>query len=438
MMYFRSKLKFSSAALLTVAMLFIGHTVQAARQSPTWLDQVSIIVNDDIIPRSELEQRMRTARDNLRQRKITLPPTAVLKRQVTDVLILEQLQLQYAKKLGVEIADTQVDSAIDNMARQNKLSRSRFLARAKRDKVDIGALRRDLRRQLIVRELVNRVVNRQIQVSEHEIDNFLADRARQGVSQEFNLSHILVSVPPGAPASARRAAARQANVIREKIVAGASFESLAITHSKGPNALKGGALGWRKAGQLPNLFVNALRKKSKGSITPVLESPNGFHILRVNDSRGDGLKTLVKQTLVRHILLKPTAIQSLEQARATMVKLRRRIVAGEDFAVLAKKYSNDTASAGQGGNLGWISPGQLVGEVERTMNALKPGAISQPIQSRFGIHLVQVVERRSQDVGNQRQRMAVRQQIHARKADEKLQTWLQELRSQAYVEVLSD
>ena len=435
-MFSQPKLKFPSAALLAAAVLLIGHTVQAARQSPTWLDRVSIIVNDDIITQSELEERMRTARDNLRRRKITLPPNAILKRQVTDVLVLEQLQLQYAKKLGVEIADRQVDSAIDTMARQNNLSRSRFLAR--RDKVDIVALRRNLRRQLIVRELVNRVVNRQIQVSEHEIDNFLADRARQGVSQEFNLSHILVSVPPGAPASARRTAARKASVIRKKLIAGASFESLAIAHSKGPNALKGGALGWRKAGQLPSLFVNALRKKSKGSITQVLESPNGFHILRVNDSRGDGLKTLVKQTLVRHILLKPTAIQSLEQARATMVKLRLRIIAGEDFAVLAKKYSNDTASAGQGGKLGWISPGQLVGEIERTMNALKPGAISQLVQSRFGIHLVQVLERRTQDVGKKSQRMGVRQQIHARKADEKLQTWLQELRSQAYVEVLSN
>lgn len=437
-MFSRPKLKIPSAALLAVAVLLIGHTVQAARQSPTWLDRVSIIVNDDIITQSELEERMRTARDNLRRRKITLPPSAILKRQVTDVLVLQQLQLQYAKKLGVEIADRQVDSAIDAMARQNNLSRSRFLDQARRNKVDIVALRRNLRRQLIVRELVNRVVNRQIQVSEHEIDNFLADRTRQGVSQEFNLSHILVSVPPGAPASARRTAARKASVIRKKIIAGASFESLAIAHSKGPNALKGGALGWRKAGQLPKLFVNALRKKSKGSITQVLESPNGFHILRVNDSRGDGLKTLVKQTLVRHILLKPTAIQSLEQARATMVKLRLRIIAGEDFAVLAKKYSNDTASAGQGGKLGWISPGQLVGEVERAMNALKPGAISQLVQSRFGIHLVQVLERRNQDVGKKSQRMGVRQQIHARKADEKLQTWLQELRSQAYVEVLSN
>ncbi len=437
-MYFRLNLKFPSTAFLAVVVLLTGITVQAARQSPTWLDRVSIIVNDDIITQSELEQRMRTARDNLRRRKIALPTRAILKRQVTDVLILEQLQLQYAKKLGVEITDTQVESAIDNMARQSKLSRSKFLTRARRDKVDIGALRRDVRRQLIVQELVNRVVNRQIQVSEHEIDDFLADRARQGVSQEFDLSHILVSVPPGAPASVRRTAAKKANGIRKNIIAGASFESLAIAHSKGPNALKGGALGWRKAGQLPNLFVNALRNKPKGSITQVLESPNGFHILRVNDSRGDGLKTLVNQTLVRHILLKPTAIQSLEQARATMVKLRLRIVAGEDFAELAKKYSNDTASAGQGGKLGWISPGQLAGEIEKTINALKPGAMSQPVQSRLGIHLVQVLERRNQDVGKKSRRMGVRQQIHARKADEKLQTWLQELRSQAYVEILSN
>ncbi len=437
-MYLHPDLKHLWIALIAVSLLVAGQTVQAARQSQVWLDRVSIIVNDEITTQSELEQRMQAARNNLRQRKIKLPPEAVLKRQLIDALVLEQLQMQHAKRLGIEITDLQIDSAINNVARQNKLSRSEFLAKARRDKVDIGTLKSDIRRQLTIRELVNRVVNRQIQVSEHEIDSFLADSNRRGASQEFNLSHIIISVPPGAPASVRKAAAKKADDIRNKLASGASFENLAITYSKGPNALKGGALGWRKAGQLPDLFVDALNKKSKGSITPVLESPNGFHILRINDRRGGVTRAMIKQTRVRHILLKPSAVQSLKQARATLIKLRRRIVAGEDFAAVAKQYSNDTGSASQGGDLGWISPGQLVSEIERTMSTLKPGEISQPVQSRFGVHLVQVIERRSQDVSNKRARAGVRQQIHSRKAEEKLQTWLQELRSQAYVEVLSN
>lgn len=437
-MFFQSNQKRLLATLLASCLLLAGQTVQAARQSPVWLDRIAIVVNDDIITQSELEGRMQAARNNLRQQKIVLPPEAILKRQVTDALILEQLQLKYAKKIGIEITSAQIDTAINNVARKNKLSRSAFLARAKRDAIDIASLEYDFRRQLTIRELVNQVINRQIQVTEHEIDNFLTDRARQGLSQEFNLSHILISVAPGAPASTRRAAAKQANDVRKKIIAGTSFENLAIRHSKGPSALKGGALGWRKTGQLPDLFVNALKNKPKGTITAVLESPNGFHILRVNNSRGGASKTLIKQTRVRHILLKPTAIQSLKQARTTLVKLRRRIIAGEDFAVMAKKYSQDTGSAAQGGNLGWISPGQLVGEIEKAMNSLQPGKISQPVQSRFGVHLVQVIERRRQDVGKQRRRISVRQQIHARKAEEKLQEWLRELRSQAYVEVVSN
>lgn len=421
-----------------MSVLVAGQAAQAARQSQVWLDRISIIVNDEITTQSEVDQRMQAARKNLRQRNIKLPPEAILKRQVIDSLVLEQLQLQFAKKIGIQITDLQINSAINNVARQNKLSRSEFLAKTRRDKIDIATLKSDIRRQLTMRELVNRVINSQIRVSEHEIDSFLADSNRRGGSQEFNLSHIIIGVPPGAPASARKAAAKEAEDIHKKLAAGASFENMAITYSKGPNALKGGALGWRKAGQLPDLFVSALSKKSKGTITPVMESPNGFHILRINDRRGGVTRSIIKQTRVRHILLKPSTVQSLEQARATMNKLRKRIVAGEDFAAVAKQFSNDTASASQGGDLGWVSPGQLVSEFEKAMSTLKPDEVSQPVQTRFGVHLIQVIERRNKDVGKKRQRAGVQQQIHSRKADERLQTWLQELRSQAYVEVLSN
>jgi len=435
-MFTHSLIKNLSVVVATSLLFVATAPGSAAPRSPQWLDRVAIIINDDIITQSELKQRMQATRNNLRKQKIAMPPATALRYQVTDALILDQLQLQQAKKIGIDVTSAQIDATINDVARQSRMSRANFLAKIKRDKISVASLRSDLRRQLTIRQLINRVINSQIQVSEHEIDGFLADRTRQGVSAEFNLSHIVISVPPGASASSRKKAARLATGIRKKIIAGHNFENLAITHSKGPDALKGGALGWRKAGQLPDIFISALKNKSKGFVTNVLESPNGFHILRINSKRGGTTKTLVKQTHARHILLKPSAILSLKQARTTLIKLRQRILAGEDFAKIARKYSTDSGSASQGGDLGWTSPGQMVGEIEKAMNALKPGGLSQPVQSRFGIHLVQVLGRRSQDVGNQRQRMGVRQQIHARKADEKLREWLQELRSQAYIEIL--
>lgn len=438
-MFFNPHQKLLSTILLAASVLIINPVAQAARPSPEYLDRISIIVNNEITTRSELEKRVQTARTTLQQRKIKLPPEAVLKRQVTDALILEQLQLQQAKKMGLEITDAQINSAIDRIARRNKLTRSEFLARTRRDSnISLKELKLDIGRQLTMRELVNRVIGRQVQVSEHEIDNFLNDRNRRNADQAFNLSHIIISVPPGAPASARASAAKEAGEIRKKIVAGSSFENLAITYSKGPNALKGGALGWRQAGQLPDLFVGALIKLQKGSITPVLESPNGFHILRVNNRRGGLTSKKVRQARVRHILFKPNTKRTAQQTRSALLDLRKRIIAGEDFAALAKKHSQDTGSAAQGGDLGWISRGQLVSEVESAIGALQPGETSQPVQSRFGFHLVQVISRRSKDTGNKQERMAVRQQIHSRKAEEKLQTWLLELRSQAYVEILSN
>ena len=268
------------------------------------------------------------------------------------------------------------------------------------------------------------------------MENFLSEQYKRGANVKYDLSHILIAVGDSASSAERKQAAILANEIRQKLLAGESFEKLAITHSKGPNALKGGALGWREAGRLPDSFIKALNSVSVGEVTAVLEGTNGYHILRLNNKSGGTTGAVVKQTQVRHILLKPSEIQTIDQATKKLKHLRERILAGEKFEVLARAHSEDPGSGSQGGSLGWMSPGQLVGEFEKAMARLKPGEISQPVRTRFGVHLIQVTDRRSKDVGGERQRLTARQQIHARKAEEKLQSWLRELRDQAYVEII--
>ena len=364
-----------------------------------------------------------------------MPPDEVIRHQVIDGMILEQLQLDLAKKRGIEVSDSEIDAALQNVARQNGMSLSSFLAKVKKDGTSADRLRDDIRRQLTMQKLVDIEVNRQIQVSESEVDTFLGDENRRGKDVDYNLSHILIPVGESASSAERKKALQQATQVREKLLAGEPFEKLAVTYSKGPNALKGGALGWRESGRLPEVFVRALESIRPGEVTQVLESANGYHLLRLNAKRGGGASGIVTQTQVRHILLKPSANRDIAAATAELKRIRDRALAGEKFEDLARKYSEDS-SAKEGGNLGWMTPGQLVGEFEDAMNQLKPGEISQPVQTRFGVHLIQVVERRTKDIGDQQQRLNARQQIHQRKAEERMQQWLRELRDQAYVEII--
>jgi peptidyl-prolyl cis-trans isomerase SurA len=402
------------------------------------LDRIMVVVENSVIMQSEVEARMRSARRNLAQRNIALPPNEILERQVIEAMILEQLQVDTAKRRGIQVSEAEIDQIIEGVARQNGMSLPAFLKKVERDGVSQSQLREDFRRQLLMRQLVDQEINREIQVSESEVDNFLSEQGQRGAEQDFNLSHILIAVGESAPSEERKQAVELANQIREKLLAGESFEKMAITYSKGPNALKGGGLGWREAGRLPDVFVSALESIRPGEITPVLESANGYHLLRLNGKRGGQASGVVTQTNVRHILLKPSEVQSLDAATDKLNRLRERALAGEKFDVLARAHSEDAGSASQGGSLGWMSPGQLVAEFEKAMEQLKPGEISKPVQTRFGVHLIQVLDRRTQDLGNERQRLSAKQQIHARKAEERLQQWQRELRDQAYVEIIPD
>jgi len=401
------------------------------------LDRIMVVVENSAIMQSEVEARMKLARKNLAQRNIALPPSEILERQVIEAMVMEQLQVDNAKRRGIQVSEAELNQAMAGIAQQNGMSASAFLAKLKKDGISQERFREDIRRQILIRQLVDREINREIQVSESEVDNFLAEQGQRGAAQDFNLSHILIAVGASASSEARKQAAALANEIRQKLLAGEPFEQMAIAYSKGPNALKGGGLGWREAGRLPDVFVQALETTRPGEITPVLESANGYHLLRLNGKRGGQASGMVTQSNVRHILLKPSEAQSLDSATSKLKRLRARALAGEKFDALARAHSEDVGSASQGGSLGWMNPGQLVPEFEKAMERLKPGEISQPVQTRFGVHLIQVQERRTRDLGDQRQRLTAKQQIHARKTEERTQQWQRELRDQAYVEIIS-
>jgi peptidyl-prolyl cis-trans isomerase SurA len=436
------KYRFPVLPLLAATLLFplsgSLNGVAHAAAVPTLLDRVLVVVNDDAITESELAARIAAVKRQLAARRIKLPPENVLRQQVMDSMIMERIELDKAKKLGIQVTDAQLDDAIDNLAQRNHMSVANFYRHAERDHIDRKTLREDIRKQIIIAHLVQREVRDKVTVSEHEVDAFLEDQKKHGGGgEEFNLSHILIPVPEAADSDTRQRARALAREIRAKVKQGGSFEQYALHYSKGPNALQGGALGWRKAGQLPGVLLTAVRALKPGQVSRVIAGSNGYHLLRLNARRGGKLDTKVTQTHVRHILIRPSAIRSPAQAKQLAQLLRARILAGESFANIARADSDDAASGSHGGDLGWVTPGQMVPEFEEAMNKLKPGQISQPVHSRYGYHLIEVLARRQKDIGEERQRLSARQQIAERKNEERLQEWQRDLRAEAYVEVLA-
>lgn len=410
----------------------------AAPQRPIGdIDRIVVVVNDDVITESELNQRLRETRKQLELEKISAPPDAALKKQLLERMVLERLQIQLAAQSGIRIGESDVDRAFETVAQRNKLSAEEFRKALARKGMDVAAYRNQLRDQMTIQQLLEREINNRITVTDSEVDNFLENpQSRADMDVSYQLSHILIGIPESASPEAIQAARKRAEDVHRQLAGGANFEQIAVSQSQGADALKGGNLGWKKAGELPELFLSTLKNLSVGGVSDILRSPNGFHILKLNNKRGDGQAEAVTQTHARHILLKPSEILSSEDARNKLLGLRERIENGEDFAALARAHSEDSGSAANGGDLGWANPGQMVPEFEKAMNALKPDQLSQPVKTPFGLHLIQVLGRRNHDVTQERVLAAARQQIHARKADERYEQWARQLRNEAFVEYL--
>ena len=418
--------------------LLLALAACAARaQGINLLDRIVAVVNKEVVTLSELNDTIATAERQLRRANTRPPPREVLERQMLEKLILDKAQLQLARERGIRVDEVQLDRAVQRVAGNNRMTLAAFRQALESDGVPFGGFREDLRAQIVLSRLREREVDDKIQVSDTEIDLFLEEmKARPGEGSEYNLAHILVRVPEQAsPERVEEARAKAAKALAEAR-AGEDFSRLAAAYSDAPDAMRGGAIGWRAHERLPELFSSALAKMNAGEVSELLRSPAGFHLLKLVDRRGIAVANApVAQTRLRHILVRTSEAVSESEARRRLEDLRSRIVSGAaDFAEMARVHSDD-ATAARGGELDWVYPGDTVPDFERAYRELKVGEVSEPVRTPFGYHLIQVLERRSADVSPERRRLQARMALRERKSEEAYQEWLRQLRDQIYVEL---
>jgi len=403
------------------------------------IDRIVAVVNDDVITRHELDERVNTVVKQLQKQGTTLPAPDALEKQILERMIIDMLQAQLAKETGVHVDDTQLDKAMQRIAQENKFpTLADFRDRLAQDGVDFKKFREEIRAEIVTTRLREREVDNKLVISDGEIENYLTTQAKQlGKGEEFQLAHILVVVPEQASSDKIQSSRQRAEQALARLHGGADFAQVAAEFSDAKDAMQGGNLGMRPADRIPSLFLDALQKLQPGEISPVLRSPNGFHILKLIDKHTKDTPVVITQTHTRHILIKTSELVSESEAKNRLLEIKQRLETGADFAEQAKHFSED-GSASQGGDLGWISPGDTVPEFEDAMNALQPGQTSGAVQSGFGWHLIQVIERRNADVSIEQKKQQARMSIRGFKSEEAYQDWLRQLRDRAYVEYRLD
>jgi peptidyl-prolyl cis-trans isomerase SurA len=434
----------TNISMLCLAMLLCS-TAYAAEQSvapplrsappPSQsIDTVAVVVNNDVITQNELSEKVRVTEKQLKAQGTPLPAHDVLEKQMLERMISDMLQLQFAAESGVRVDDTQLDLALGRIAEQNKFaSLATFRARLEKDGIDYEQYREEVRNEMIFTRLREREIESKLIISDSDVDSYLDNQAKMGDSkEEFHLAHILVVVPEQASADKIKASLARADLAFKQLQEGADFAQVAAGTSDAKDALKGGDLGWRASDRLPPAFLEVLHKLKPGENTEVMRSTSGFHILKLIEKRSGNAPVVITQTHARHILIKTSEIVPEADAKKRILEIKQRIDGGADFAEQAKRYSED-GSAQQGGDLDWLSPGQTVPEFEEAMNKLQPGQIAV-VQSQFGWHLIQVMERRNTDVSVQQKRQQARVAIGTFKSDELYQDWLRQLRDRAFIE----
>lgn len=427
---------------LLSAFVLLPVQAQTRRAQPVEIDRIVAVVNDEAITAFELRARLATVERQLRGQNVQLPPRDVLERQLLERMIADRVQLQFAKETGLRVSDVELDAALRRIAENNRLGLPDFRAALERDGIAWAKFREEIREEIVLSRLRDREVESRIVVSDGEIDNYLAN-PDQGASignVEVQTAHIVLRVPEQAtPDQLMRIGAR-AQAALDQLRRGENFAKVAASYSDAPDGLSGGAMGSRPLDRLPALYGDAVKKLKPGEVSDILRSPAGFHIVKLIDRQGDGgAKQVVslKQTRARHILIKVNELISEAEARRKLVAIKERLDNGADFAELARLNSNDL-SAAKGGDLGWLYQGDTVPDFEKAMDALKLNQISEPIQSPFGFHLIQVLERRTEDATAERQRLTARQVLRERKSDEAYQDWVRQMRDRAYVEYRSE
>ncbi len=417
---------------LLLGAVFLGSAVQAEVQP---LNRVVAIVDNDVIMQSQLDARAREVQQTIAKRGAQLPPTDVLNQQVLERLIVENLQLQIGERSGIRITDEELNQAMASIAQRNNLTLEQFSAALSRDGLSFNDAREQIRREMIISRVRQRRVAERIQVTDQEVKNFLAsDMGKMQLSEEFHLANILIPLPEGASPEVIQAGARKVSEVYDQLRSGADFAQMAISSSASENALEGGEIGWRKAGQLPPPLDGLISALAPGEITEPIRTPSGFMIIKLLEKRG-GSSVVSDEVHVRHILIKPSEIRSEAETRRLAERLYERIVSGEDFATLAKSFSEDPGSALNGGDLNWIDPSTMVPEFRDVMAKTSSGELSKPFKSQYGWHVLEVLGRRATDNSDKFREQQAMNALRNRKYDEELQAWLRQIRDEAYVEI---
>lgn len=419
-----------------LAVLFFGLVATGAQAATVPLDRVAVVVDESVILQSDIDKRIADVRYQFEQRKQQLPPDDVLRKQVIDQMVLENLQLTQAEHAGIKIDDATLSAAMGDVAKQNGLTLQQFQEQLnKTPGTSYAEVREQIKRELMIKRLRQRRMQDRIRITDQDVQNFLKSPAGQAeIANEYRVAHILISLPEPATPEQITAAQKKADDIIAELKAGKDFAQVAAASSNAEDALQGGDLGWRKAAQLPSLVADLVVKMQVGDMAGPLRTPGAIHIFKLVDKHGDSMS--VKQFHVRHILIKPTEILSSEDARQELNELRDKIVSKKaSFGDEAKIHSDDPGSARNGGDLNWVSPGEMVPEFEQMMTKTPEGQVSDVFQTPFGWHILEVLGSRQQDMSEQYRANLARQALYARQYDEELASWLREMRAEAYVDI---
>ncbi|WP_283150821.1 peptidylprolyl isomerase [Silvimonas soli] len=419
---------FALAALVTT----IAAPVSQGADVQT-VDRIVAVVNREVITANELAARVAQVRQNLKSQKIAEPPMDVLQRQVLERMINEDVQLQFAASTGLKVDDAQLDQATTALAKQNKMTVPQFRDALTGQGITWPEFRKQIRTEMTLQRLRQREVDNRVVVTDAEVDEYLKLNANKQ-QMDYRLAHVQVAVPENATPD--EVQARRAKIVaaRQAISDGKDFGTVAAQYSTAKDATEGGQLGWYAAGSLPQQMVDLLQQMQPGQLTDIIRSPAGFELVKLMEVRKQDSQQMVQQTHVRHILIRPSELVSEAEAKAKLIQIRDRIDHGTKFEEMARAFSED-GSAAKGGDLGWMNPGETVPEFEHAMDALKIGDVSQPVQTQFGFHLIQVLDRRQQDVTQDRERFGVRNELRQRKADDQYESWARQLRDTAYVDL---
>ena len=414
-----------------------GQTRELATQGEL-LDRVVAIVNDGVVLNSDLDAEVAAVTERLREQKLELPAQNVLRQQVLERLVLQEIQVQRASKAGVKVSDENVNSALQDVAKRNGMTLTQLPEALARQGVDYPTYREEIRREIMLQMLRQRDVLQHIAVTPREIDQFMEKQAKTpSARDEFNVSHILIAVGQEATQAQLDTAAKRASEVYERAKGGEDFAKLAVAYSNSQTAFEGGALGWRKGSELPTFLTDVVAKLKPGQVSEPLRTPTGYHIIRLNEVRGGVQKAEEDQVHVRHILMKTTELADDATVKQKLSQLRERVQKGDDFAGLAQTVSEDPGSAVDGGDLGWAGPGTYAPEFEQAIAQLKDNEISEPFKTQYGWHIAQVLGHRRVDNTEDMKRRQAMEAIRAGKADEETELWLRRMRDEAYVEYKS-